>query len=96
MGGSVEVSTSQSLKDETAGLGGYFIVLHNDDVNTFEFVATTLIDVCGHDSHQATQCAYITHYKGKCEVKQGAFSDLKPRKDALVERGLQATIEASC
>lgn len=69
------------------------IILHNDDVNTFEHVITSLIEVCGHDSLQAEQCAYITHHKGKCDVKSGAYSVLSPMKTALLERGLQVTID---
>ena len=69
------------------------IVLHNDEVNTFDHVINSLIQVCQHDSIQAEQCAYITHYKGKCDVKSGSYSELSPIKLALLERGLQVTID---
>jgi len=69
------------------------IVLHNDEVNTFDHVINSLIQVCRHDSIQAEQCAYITHYKGKCDVKSGSYSELSPIKLALLERGLQVTID---
>ena len=52
------------------------IVLHNDDVNTFDHVINCLIRYCDHTMEQAEQCAYIVHYKGKCTVKTGSFSDL--------------------
>ena len=29
------------------------LILHNDDVHTFEYVIATLIDVCHHELHQA-------------------------------------------
>lgn len=70
-----------------------FLILHNDDFNTFDFVIETLVDICDHDLQQAEQCAYITHYKGKCDVKKGSVSSLKPLKDELVERGLNVTID---
>ena len=41
------------------------IILYNDDVNTFEHVIKTLIDVCDHTAEQAEQCSLIVHYKGK-------------------------------
>ena len=69
------------------------LVLHNDDVNTFEYVMETLEEVCLHTEHQAEQCAMITHYKGKCEVLQGGVSELKMARKKLVARGLSATIE---
>jgi ATP-dependent Clp protease adaptor protein ClpS len=51
------------------------------------------MEVCEHTYEQASQCTVITHYKGKCEVKKGGFKTLKPLKDALIERKLNATID---
>jgi len=69
------------------------LVLYNDHVNTFDFVIETLIKVCNHDTLQAEQCTYLVHYKGKCAVKSGSFKELKPYCEALLERGLSASIE---
>ncbi|MFM9008683.1 MAG: ATP-dependent Clp protease adaptor ClpS [Bacteroidota bacterium] len=69
------------------------IVLYNDDVNTFDWVIDSLIDVCRHQREQAEQCSLIVHYKGRCAVKEGGFTDLKPMCEALLDRGLSATIE---
>ena len=70
------------------------LILYNDDVNTFEFVTESLIKVCRHDAIQAEQCTYLIHYTGKCIVKNGSFKALKPLCEALLERGLSATIES--
>lgn len=70
-----------------------FLTLHNDDVHTFDYVIDALIDICKHGTEQATQCTMLVHYKGKCDVKKGGFAVLKPLKDALIERKLNATIE---
>lgn len=69
------------------------LVLYNDDVNTFDFVIEALIEVCAHDTVQAEQCTYIVHYNGKCTVKNGPYTKLKPMRDALVDRGLSAVID---
>lgn len=66
------------------------IILHNDDVNTFDHVISCLIRYCDHTLEQAEQCAYIIHYKGKCVVKTGSFSDLEPRCSMLLKEGLSA------
>jgi|APDOM4702015248_1054824.scaffolds.fasta_scaffold1597091_1 ATP-dependent Clp protease adaptor protein ClpS len=71
------------------------LVLHNDEVNEFAYVVDTLVEVCDHGSLQAEQCTLITHYKGKCDVKYGSINRLKPLKDELNRRGLEATIENS-
>lgn len=69
------------------------IILHNDDVNTFDHVIESLVDICDHDPIQAEQCAWIVHYNGKCSVKRGTFDQLEPRCTALQERGLSADIQ---
>lgn len=68
------------------------IVLHNDDVNTFDHVIETLIHVCDHSPEQAEQCAIIVHHNGKCTVKTGLYNELKPRCTMLLEAGLSAEI----
>jgi len=68
------------------------IVLFNDEVNTFEFVINSLIDVCDHSPEQAEQCTYLVHYKGKCAVKTGEYDELKPRCSRLLNLGLSAEI----
>jgi ATP-dependent Clp protease adaptor protein ClpS len=71
----------------------YQIIVWNDEVNTFEWVIETLIDVCGHTEEQAEQCAMLIHTKGKYAVKKGNYDDLKPQTDAITERGIGATLE---
>ncbi|WP_411031330.1 ATP-dependent Clp protease adaptor ClpS [Spongiimicrobium sp. 3-5] len=68
------------------------IILFNDDVNTFEHVIETLIDVCEHSPEQAEQCSLIVHYNGKCTVKTGEYDYLKPRCSRLLQAGLNAEI----
>jgi len=69
------------------------LVLYNDDVNTFDFVIETLVDVCKHNSEQAEQCAMIAHMKGRCPVKNGVAGILLPMKSEMINRGLIVTIE---
>jgi ATP-dependent Clp protease adaptor protein ClpS len=70
-----------------------FLILHNDDVHSFEYVTHALVEICEHSFEQASQCTLITHYKGKCDVKKGGFKTLKPLREALIERELNATID---
>jgi ATP-dependent Clp protease adaptor protein ClpS len=78
------------LTEETTG---YNLILWNDDVNTFEWVIETLIEICGHSTEQAEQCAMLIHYKGKYAVKTGSYEVLKPQCDAINDRLINATIE---
>jgi ATP-dependent Clp protease adaptor protein ClpS len=83
------------FKDETIVLSDKIrnLVLYNDDVNTFEHVIMSLVDICNHDTYQAEQCAYIVHFKGKCDVKNGHFDVLYPMKEKLKSKGLSVTID---
>jgi ATP-dependent Clp protease adaptor protein ClpS len=68
------------------------LVVFNDDVNTFDHVIETLVKVCKHTREQAEQCAMIVHHRGKCSVKSGAMDELKPMRDAICDRGIDARI----
>ncbi len=69
------------------------LILYNDEINTFDFVIKTLIEVCKHEPQQAEQCAIIAHLKGKCAVKSGTFYELKPIFDEMSSRNLTVEIE---
>jgi ATP-dependent Clp protease adaptor protein ClpS len=71
----------------------YFLVLYNDDINTFDYVIKSLMEICDHTAEQAEQCATIAHFKGKCDIKKGVRSDLQPMQVALISRTLKALIE---
>jgi len=68
------------------------LMVYNDDFNTFEHVINTLIKVCMHDVHQAEQCTYLIHYKGKCSVKKGMYEDLRPMREGIADAGIKAAI----
>lgn len=70
-----------------------YLIVHNDEFNTFEWVIECFKKVLKHTSEQAEQLAYIIHFKGKATVKAGSMDTLRPYKDALCERGLGAVIE---
>ncbi len=69
------------------------LIVWNDDVNTFDWVISSLVDICGHEPLQAEQCALIVHHRGKCGVKKGSFDELRPQAEGLIDRGIQVTID---
>jgi len=71
----------------------HILILYNDDYHTFDYVIDALIQICEHDLLQAEQCTQLIHYKGKCDVKKGSFSYLRPMKNALIQKDLKATID---
>jgi len=77
----------------TIDVASKVLILHNDDYNTFDWVIDSLIDVCKHNPEQAEQCAFIVHYTGKCDVKLGSETLLRPMYTELKRRGLSVTLE---
>ena len=69
------------------------LIVLNDDYNTFDWVIECFIEILQHTSEQAEQSAWIIHTKGRASVKLGVFEVLKPFREALVDRGLNAIIE---
>lgn len=83
-----EEHDSEVLEDQYHNL-----IVWNDEVNTFDHVIDSLVEVCDHSPEQAEQCALIIHHHGKYGVKKGSFDELRPRCEALIDRGINATID---
>ena len=84
--------TGVDVLDEVVETDVHTLVVFNDEVNTFEHVIETLIDVCGHTAEQAEQCTLLIHYKGKCSVKNGSWEELVPMRNEICRRGISAEV----
>jgi ATP-dependent Clp protease adaptor protein ClpS len=71
----------------------YSLILHNDDKNTFEYIIESLIEICHHDPYQASQCALLAHYKGKCDIKRGKKENLQKLASYFNKKNIQVTLE---
>jgi ATP-dependent Clp protease adaptor protein ClpS len=93
------VQTDFDIKElnivETLTVSNYSfsLIVWNDEVNTFEWVIDSLMNVCQHTEEQAEQSAMLIHFKGKYAVKNGEYETLKVMCDAITERGIGATVE---
>jgi ATP-dependent Clp protease adaptor protein ClpS len=88
-----EVLVEDEVTDDTDTGDPAQIIVYNDDHNTFDWVIKCFIEVLGHEHAQSEQLALMIHTKGKASVKNGSKKTLRPKKDALTERGLSAVIE---
>jgi ATP-dependent Clp protease adaptor protein ClpS len=81
-------------KDDKLRRGGESgsLILYNDEVNTFEHVIKSLVEVCGHNAVQAEQCALIVHLKGSCEIKTGIPEILNSMCRSLNAKGLNSEV----
>lgn len=81
------------LKEKESIKNKYTLLIWNDDVNSFDWIIRSLIEVCEHTPEQAEQCAMIAHNKGKCDVKNGEKEELLQMKRSLNSRKIEATVE---
>ncbi len=68
------------------------LVLFNDDFSSFDHVIDCLVAICEHDPIQAEQCALITHFNGRCVIKNGNTEDLLYLRNDLQHYNLDAEI----
>jgi ATP-dependent Clp protease adaptor protein ClpS len=85
--------TETKIETEQTTNGVSSIILWNDDVNSFDWVIDSLVDVLGQNRLQAEQCAMMVHNVGKCSVKSGWIEDLEPLAKKLEKRDLTITIQ---
>lgn len=87
-----EVEVLEWVETATVEVTVYKLVVFNDDVNTFDHVIATLIEVCEHTQEQAEQCTFIIHYKGKCTVKTGDWDKLATMRNQICRAGISAEV----
>ena len=91
--GNTQWQTQQDEETEVLSDVVHNLIVWNDHVNTFDWVIESLVDICQHSPEQAEQCALFIHHKGKYAVRSGSFDSLRPKAEALIDRGIQATID---
>lgn len=88
------MSVKEKEVKQTEEIGNaHELILLNDEVNTFDYVIEVLIRICKHDSIQAEQCAWLTHFRGKCGVRFGALEEMRELCMSLLDAGLSAEVK---
>ena len=57
----------------------YRVIIHNDNVTTFDFVIAILVTIFGHTVSRATNIAYEAHTKGNAYVATLPLEEAKSR-----------------
>jgi ATP-dependent Clp protease adaptor protein ClpS len=85
-------TSPKKTKQTKTKRGLYEVIIHNDNINTFDHVIDCLIDICGHNSLQAQQCALITHTKGKCSVFIDSYATCIDIVKLLTQQKITSTV----
>ena len=70
------------------------VILFNDDINTFDHVVASLMDVFGHPEPLAETIAYEAHNTGRAIAEVEPRPDAEKHASALRDLGLQASVES--
>ncbi len=65
----------------------YLLILHNDDVHSFDYVIEALVELCEHSYEQAVQCTHIAHHKGKLRHSKRRIKKIKTHKRRAERKG---------
>jgi ATP-dependent Clp protease adaptor protein ClpS len=72
--------------------GQWQVMLHDDDINTFDHVISCLVEVCGHNYYQAVQCATIVHNNGICSIFVDSYDECESVYEELFQNGISVSI----
>lgn len=91
----LDVDLEQLLQESTLSDLPYNVILHNDEVNTFDYVIVVLIKVFTYPVSRAQELAERTHHEGRALVWSGAREQATSYTRTLLAHGLTATCEKS-
>ena len=89
----LDVIVEEEIEEDIGTEEEAFLIVYNDDHNTFDWVIKCFIDILKHTEQQSEQLALIIHTKGKATVKTAPKFQLRAPRIALVDKGLSAVIE---
>lgn len=89
----IDILLEEIVKEDDGSGSVAELIIYNDDVNSFDWVIKCLMDVLRYPTTQAEQLTLLIHFKGKATVKTASRKELRPIKEAFIDRGLSAVIE---
>ena len=72
----------------------YGVILHNDDINTFEFVIETLRKVFG---YELEKCFFLTeeaHVRGRSLLWSGTLEGAELKREQVISRGADPVMKS--
>jgi ATP-dependent Clp protease adaptor protein ClpS len=69
------------------------LIIINDDINSFDHVISSLMDICGLDIETAASVALTVHLTGSCVAKTGDDDTMQEMCMSLCLVGINAKVE---
>ncbi len=70
----------------------YELIVLNDEINTFDHVIISLIQVCELNQERAIECTLLVHHEGQCTIISGEEDDMCAMRDGLNTLGIDAVV----
>ena len=70
----------------------YDLIVLNDEINTFNHVIISLMQVCDISQQRAVECTLLIHHEGECTVLSGEEDEMSAMRDGLNVLGIDAVI----
>lgn len=91
--GSTAVIEKPEVKKEKRIYPKYKVILHNDDINSFEYVLNTVSQVIGMSLEDAYPIVLEAHERGKSIAKVCTLEHAEHYSQGLKDKGIESTIE---
>lgn len=72
----------------------YGVILHNDDINTFEFVVETIHKVFRYELEKCFQLTLAAHESGRSIVWSGTLEGAELKQEQMLSRGPDPRMKA--
>ena len=72
----------------------YGVILHNDDLNTFEFVIETIRKVFGYDYEKCFKLTLEAHDQGRSLLWAGTLEGAELKREQVLSRGPDPVMKA--
>ena len=82
-----EVLPDEATETTTRRQPPYAVILHNDDLNSIEFVVSVLNKVFGYSIPKCAELTMEAHHKGKAVVWVGAMEVAELKADQITSYG---------
>lgn len=65
----------------------FAVVLHNDKVNSMEYVTQVIMNVFGYNVGKATWLMLKTHFSGQCTLWKGPYPEAEQKRNQIIAHG---------
>lgn len=92
---SIKVEIGKQLKEllQLEEAGTYSVILHNDPINTMEFVIKVIKNVFGYSISKSIWLMLKAHFKGASTLWAGSLREANDKRNKVISHGPDPTMQ---